>query len=73
MDTIVIATFSNPINANIAKDILQRENITCFLADENISRIYPTPAFGIRLMIDQKDAPKAIKILKENGLLGDCS
>jgi hypothetical protein len=71
MDKITIATFSNPVDAHIAKDLLQRENIICFLADENISRIYPTSVFGIRLMVDKDNASNARKILQENGLLKD--
>lgn len=68
MSSVTIATLSNPIDANIAKDVLQREGIECFLADENISRIYPTSAFGVRLMIDEADVARAKEILRGNEL-----
>ena len=60
---VTIATFTHPIEANIAKNLLDTEGIWSFIADENINRLYPFLTGGIRLQVRQPDAERACELL----------
>lgn len=65
---LTIRTYAYSIDANLAKTVLENEDIDCFLFDENINTIYPLYAVatgGIKLKIYSEDAAKADEILKE--------
>lgn len=66
---IEIATYTNPIRANIAKDRLAAENIDCKLNNANIAQLYPTGIFEIQLMVAEEDTEKAKEILTDLDLL----
>jgi hypothetical protein len=64
MSFILLKTFSNYIEANIALSMLEREGINCHIEDENIVTIINL-ASGIRLMVFQSQAERALEILKD--------
>lgn len=65
---MLIASFTNVINANIAKDLLQNAGITAHSNADALTQLYPG-TFAIDLEVDPVDAMKAKQILQENGLL----
>jgi tetratricopeptide (TPR) repeat protein len=62
---ITIATFTHPIEANIAKNLLDTEGIWSFVAEENINRLYPFLTGGIKIQVRQPDAERAFELLNE--------
>lgn len=65
---ITLRSYSFAIDANIAKNVLENEEIECFLFDENINSINPLYAVatgGIKLKVYSEEAGFADKILKE--------
>lgn len=68
MDFIPLASYDNYIYANIVLGRLQEEGINCWLKDENTATINPIlmgAIGGIKLMVIEKDAQKAINLLQE--------
>lgn len=69
MDKIItIATFDNPMTANLIKAKLQDAGIDSFLANENIVGIQPfysNAVGGIQLQVLESDAEHAIAILND--------
>ncbi len=66
---VVIRRFDNPIEANIIKGLLEANEISCFLTDENIIGLNPlyNPAIGgIKLQVFEKDIDLVEKLLSEN-------
>jgi len=64
-----IIQFDNSIDANMAKTIIEENNIYCFLADENLISVNPlySNAVGrIKLQVKNQDITSAIEILKNN-------
>ncbi|MBP7865361.1 MAG: DUF2007 domain-containing protein [Acidobacteria bacterium] len=65
-DTVVIRSFQDPMEANLAKGRLEAEGIPCFLADENIVGIQPFYGIlvgGIKLTVRAADAGRATALL----------
>lgn len=62
-DTVVVASFHNPLEAHLCKGILEKEGILCFLYDESIALL--VPGFSVRLMVPKAEYDKAMKLLKE--------
>ena len=65
---ITIATFNQPIEANIAKTRLASEDIECFLLDENATALGGELNYiatgGIKLQVRESDAETASAILQ---------
>jgi len=64
--TIILKSYDNPALANLEKEILNQEGISCFLSDENVVQLYPmfsSPFGGIKLHIFEEDEEKAERIL----------
>ncbi len=63
MATIRLTTCDNAVEANMIKNLLTNEGITCFLTNENFTSLMPNytgmMGAGIQIMIDEKDAEKA--------------
>ncbi len=60
---VTIATFVNPIDANLAKIKLASEDIDCFLADEYAVAVYSGVVGEIKLQVRQSDVERAREIL----------
>lgn len=68
MATIRLTTCSNTIDANMIKNILENEGISCFLTNENFTSLMPgyngMLGSGIQIMIDEKDFENAKKLIE---------
>ncbi|MBP5456814.1 MAG: DUF2007 domain-containing protein [Paludibacteraceae bacterium] len=63
---VVVATYYNQSQANIAKGLLEANGIECFLKDEFINQIFSpfNPAFGgIKLCVLEHNADDARQLL----------
>lgn len=60
---VVLKLYDNPIQAEIAKSILDSAGIFCALHGEYMSSIYTPVAFPARLMVRSEDFDKAQKLL----------
>jgi tetratricopeptide (TPR) repeat protein len=62
---VTLRTYANPVDAAIAKSILDEHNIVCSLADENANVYGGAPfAMPVRLMVSEKQADEALRILE---------
>ena len=67
--SVVVATFSFPLDAHIAKANLESVGISSFIADEhtvNMQWLYSDAMGGVRLFVQEKDLEEAIKVLGED-------
>jgi len=68
MDTILLTTCSNSIDANILKGMLDSNDIECFLANENFSGLMPhyygIMGAGVSIFINKADEEKAKELIK---------
>jgi hypothetical protein len=60
---VTIATYSNPIDANLAKIKLESEDIDCFLAGENAVAVYGNIIGTVKLQVRQFDVERATEVL----------
>lgn len=66
---VVYQTFSDPVNANIVKGLLDSHGIRCFLSDENIisvNALYAQAVGGVKLNVFEKDIQLIHSILTSN-------
>jgi hypothetical protein len=64
---ILIATFSHPFEAHLAKGKLESEGIEAFIADENIvglNWLYSNLVGGVKLKVHEEDRERALKVLQ---------
>jgi len=64
MGFVLIKTFGNYIEANIALSMLEQEGINCHIEDENTLTIL-NMASGMRLMVYETQAERAVEILQD--------
>jgi len=64
MNFILLKTFGNYIEANIALSMLEEAGINCHIEDENTLTLINMSS-GIRLMVHQSHAERAVEVLKE--------
>jgi hypothetical protein len=65
---VTIRTFWNPLEADLAKGVLEAANIESFLFDENVMRqnfFYASALGGVRLRVDAANVEEANRILEE--------
>jgi hypothetical protein len=66
---ITLATYYDPMLAQIVRARLEDNGIPCFVADENMGSVYPmynTAIGGIKLKIFERDMEKCKAILAED-------
>ncbi len=66
---VTIASFHSPVEAHLARTVIESFGIECFIADENIVTLksYASHAFGgAKLKVREEDAERAIVALKSN-------
>ena len=66
MEFVLLNSYSNYIEAHIAKGVLEEEGITCWLKDEHTVTIDPiltNAVGGIKVMVDRQQAAKALDVL----------
>jgi hypothetical protein len=59
---VMIARYMAPMEAQMAKGVLESASLECFLHGENANALMP-PAFRSRLMVHRKDEEAARKLL----------
>ena len=65
---VTIRTYSNPVEAAMAKSLLDSQDIFCRLADENVNLYGGGPlAMPIRLVVAEDQAQEAIRVLETKG------
>ncbi len=65
---VPVRTYDNYIPANLVLQRLEAEEITAYLQDENtvtVSPMYSMAVGGIKLMVHEVQAPRALELLKE--------
>lgn len=68
MKFVPVWIYDNYVSAHIAMGRLQEEGFTCWLKDENTVTIDPiltNAVGGIKLMVAEADAQKAVELLKQ--------
>lgn len=68
MDFVLLNSYSNYVEAHIARGVLEEQGIGCWLKDENTVTIDPilTNAIGgIKIMVSKDDAQRAWEILSQ--------
>lgn len=60
---VVLQSYDNPTQAEIAKSMLDCAGIACVLHGEYMSSIYATGAFPVRLMVRPEDFEEAERLL----------
>ncbi|MDQ1265713.1 MAG: hypothetical protein QG635_864 [Bacteroidota bacterium] len=70
MATKKLITCIDEIEANMFKNMLENEDIECFLTNENFTTLFPgllgSKGTGIQVMINESDYDKAMEIISEN-------
>ena len=61
---VVLKTFDNTTQAEIAKSILDSAGIFCVLHGEYMSAIYTTSLFAVRLMVKAEDVDDALAVIE---------
>lgn len=61
---VVLKSYDNPVQAEIAKSILNSAGIFCALHGEYMSTIYTPIAFPARLMVRTEDFDEAQNLLR---------
>jgi hypothetical protein len=65
-DFVELRNYSDPIKANLAKELLEKEGVACYLKNELTSVMnwfYITAIGGISLVVARKDLERAEEIL----------
>lgn len=65
---ITLATYPNYLEANIVAGYLNANGIKCFIADENLSRVYNSVGAGVfdaRIMVTEADVERATALLQK--------
>ena len=72
-DAIVLETFSNRIEAEMAAGLLESEGIEAIVRADDAGGAYPMLQFvrGVRLMVAQEDEARAREILAAMAEAGD--
>jgi len=72
MNTMVLKTCNNSVEANLIKGMLENNGITCFLANENFSNLMPhyngMMGAGVQIIISKIDLERAQKFLTEQAI-----
>ncbi|MFQ3651170.1 MAG: DUF2007 domain-containing protein [Gemmataceae bacterium] len=65
--TVVVGSFGSAVEANLARNLLEREGIACILDDADAKNIFGLARLNIsiHLAVQGKDAPRATALLAE--------
>ena len=74
LKTVVLNSYENPMEADIAKARLEEAGIQSIISGENSNMVIPsfnTTSTGVRLYVEEKDVEKAKEILAEETTMQD--
>ena len=63
---VTIARFESPVEAQMAKGLLESSGVECFLVGENANNLIQS-AFRVRLQVRQEDETAARELLADPG------
>lgn len=68
MELVCVAQFASPVEANIARGMLENHDIRSILDNETIVGVLPMlqAIGGVRLMVMSKDYDEALRLLKSH-------
>ncbi|WP_035359722.1 DUF2007 domain-containing protein [Edaphobacter aggregans] len=69
---VTVARFIDPVEAHIAKGVLESANLECFLQGENANNLLGA-AFRARLLVHRRDEAAARELLSTPAEEGDAS
>ena len=69
MDWTTIATYTVPVEANLAKTILESHEIPCFIKSENMGSLYFGIVGGVELQVPSAYAAQAKEIIGNTGIV----
>lgn len=65
MNTIILATLENTIQASILRDVLENEGIESFVRNEILSSVFGNvQGFQVEVLVFEEDYDKALEIFK---------
>lgn len=66
-DMVIIKTFGNETEAEIAKAHLESEGIKAMITIKDVGGMLPSlqQSEGVHLLVDEKDAKRALEIIEE--------
>ncbi len=70
---IIIHTTTYPQDIYLPQSLLESEGIPTILRDEltaQVHNFYSTAIGGVKLLVRQSDAPRALEILADGGFIG---
>ncbi len=62
---VIVGRFENPLEAQIAKGVLESAGVDCFLVGENVNNLLPA-AFRVRLQVRVEDEAAALELLAQS-------
>jgi hypothetical protein len=65
METIVLATLDNSMQANALHSALSDEGIVAFIRNETLSTVLPISEFQIEVVVFEKDYERSLEIYKK--------
>ncbi|MCD7971498.1 MAG: DUF2007 domain-containing protein [Candidatus Azobacteroides sp.] len=68
-DKITLIAFNYLPEATLAKNFLETNEIDVLLKDELSAQLYPIATGGVKLLVKNEDAGKALELLKEGGYI----
>jgi Putative prokaryotic signal transducing protein len=68
MDWTTIATYNIPMEANLARTILESHEIPCFIKSENMGSLYFGIIGGVELQVPASFVPKALELINNSGV-----
>jgi hypothetical protein len=59
---VTVGRFEDPMEAQMAKGMLESAGVECFLVGENVNNLMPA-AFRVRLQVKLEDEPATLELL----------
>ena len=64
-DVVVVQSFSTRTDADVAKSVLDANNIKSFVQGDDAGGMYPPTMGTIALLVNKKDKNRALQLLKK--------
>lgn len=68
MDEVILATYTEPAKAHLARLQLESHGVDAWIDNENFAAVYPLPASfagGVQLKVWEEDAGAAARVMEE--------
>jgi hypothetical protein len=61
---VTVGKFESPVEAQMAKGMLESAGVECMLTGENVNSLMPA-AFGVRLLVAAEDEAAALELMAQ--------